>query len=173
MYSTGYFTITCRAPTGVDWHFPDEKAEEIATTGGRFRGEVINELIHLEHKIELLLARYFCPNKTKQQFFLWNLLRGRVLQFKNKTTILFSLLKDELAIDPSVAKGHLTELATIRNRLAHADAVYDVSTDTLHFVYRSGEYKVGDAFKGEIDSKVKAVDEFLNGLLLRPEFSEP
>jgi hypothetical protein len=27
MYSTGYFTITYRAPEGEDWHFPDEEAK--------------------------------------------------------------------------------------------------------------------------------------------------
>jgi hypothetical protein len=43
---------------------------------------------------------------------------------------------------------------------------------TLHFVFRGGEYTVGDKFKSEIDEKVKAVDSFLNALLTHPQFAE-
>jgi hypothetical protein len=48
MYSTKFFTLTYRGPTqgaGVD--IPAEQAQEIASTAAQFRGEVINELIHL------------------------------------------------------------------------------------------------------------------------------
>lgn len=87
--------------------FSRRGGKEIATTGGRFRGEVINEMIHLEHKIEVLLTRYFCADSKKSRFFLWSVLRARMLQFKDKAEILFSVLKEELVIEASTAKRPL------------------------------------------------------------------
>jgi hypothetical protein len=103
----------------------DERAQEIFSTAAQFRGEVINELIHLENKIELLLSRYFCSTKAKQNVFRWNVLRAR-LRFKDKAELLFELLKDELNIECSTVKGRLTELTTIRNNLAH-ETLFSIS----------------------------------------------
>jgi hypothetical protein len=98
-------------------------------------------------------------------------LRAR-LRFKDKAELLFDLLKDELNIECSTVKGHVSELTTIRNRLAHGDAVFDLSTDTLYFDFQKGEYIVGDSFKGEIDAKVQSVDTFVNDLLKDQRFAE-
>ena len=164
MYSTKFFTLTLRGPKDAGADISDDQAQKMFSTAAQFRGEVINELIHLENKIELLLSRYFGSTKAKQNFFRWNVLRAR-LRFKDKAELLFELLKDELNIECSTVKGRLTELTTIRNNLAHGDAVFDISTATLHFGHRKGEYTVGDSFKGEIDAKVQSVDTFLSDLL--------
>ena len=164
MYSTKFFTLAIRGPRDAGVDISDDQAQKIFSTAAQFRGEVINELIHLENKIELLLSRYFCSTKGKQNVFRWNVLRAR-LRFKDKAELLFELLKDELNIECSTVKGRLTELTTIRINLAHGDAVFDSSTATLHFGHRKGEYTVGDSFKGEIDAKVQSVDTFLSDLL--------
>jgi hypothetical protein len=171
MYSTKFFTLAIRGPKDAGTDISEERAQEIFSTAAQFRGEVINELIHLENKIELLLSRYFCSTKAKQNVFRWNVLRAR-LRFRDKAELLFELLKDELNIECSTVKGHLTELTTIRNNLAHGDAVFDISAATLHFGHRKGEYTVGDSFKGEIDGKVQSVDAFLNDLLKDQRFAE-
>ena len=171
MYSTKYFTLTLRGPKDASADISDDQAQKIYSTAAQFRGEVINELIHLENKIELLLSRYFGSTIAKQNFFRWNVLRSR-LQFKYKAVLLFDLLKGELKIECSTVKGHVSELTTIRNRLAHGDVVFDISTATLCFDFRKGEYIVGDSFKGEIDAKVQSVDTFLSDLLKDQRFAE-
>jgi hypothetical protein len=172
MYSTKFFTLATRGPKDAGLDISDDKAQEIASTAAQFRGEVINELIHLEHKVELLLSRFHCSTKAKQDFFLWKVLRRKyLLEFSEKTELLFDVLK-ELDIEYSTVKGHLTGLTTIRNRLAHGDAVFDTSTATLHFVFLKGEYIVDESFKGEIDEKVQSIDTFLNDLLNDQRFAE-
>ena len=67
MYSTKFFTLAIRGPRDAGVDISDERAQEIFSTAAQFRGEVINELIHLENKIELLLSRYFLLYESKAE----------------------------------------------------------------------------------------------------------
>lgn len=86
MYSTKFFTLAIRGPKDAGAGICEDQAQKIFSTAAQFRGEVINELIHLENKIELLLSRYFCSTKGKQNVFRWNVLRAR-LRFKDKAEL--------------------------------------------------------------------------------------
>ncbi len=176
MYQTNFLTVAVRKQLGVA-DPSNEKMKEVAAAGSHFRGEVINELIHLEQKIEICLARYFCRDTDRQQEFLWSVLRQRPMTMNHKATLLLFILKDSLSVDISVVKGQLEELMTIRNRLAHGDVIYDVATDTLEASYRERKepcyLKLNDEMKRQIDGKAKDVDIFLNNLMKRAEFAEP
>lgn len=67
MYSTKFFTLTLRGPKAAGADISDDQAQKIFSTAAQFRGEVINELIHLENKIELLLSRYFLLYESKAE----------------------------------------------------------------------------------------------------------
>lgn len=151
--------------------FPTTKLRKFSARQLNFVAKLLTNLFIWKTKSSCYYLDTFCSTKAKQNFFRWNVLRAR-LRFKDKAELLFELLKDELNIECSTVKGRLTELTTIRNNLAHGDAVFDISTATLHFGHRKGEYTVGDSFKGEIDAKVQSVDTFLSDLLKDQRFAE-
>ena len=119
MHQTGFFTVTIRYPAGTHPTLSHEKLEEVNETASRFRGEVINELVHLEHKIETCLKNYFCRDTCRGEEFLWLILRARPMHMSNKTTLLLAILEDTLSIDVSKMREMLEYLTKMRNRLAH------------------------------------------------------
>lgn len=169
MFKSSYFTLTILTIHDKPITLPPDKAEQLVQTGSKFRGDIINEMIHLEHKIERFLESYFCVEKSKRDNFLWLILRHRSMTFSNKVRVFFSILKDTLNMDISGIKSNLDDLITIRNRLAHGDLAYDSGDDALKISYKDGKdmkfLVLTAALKGDVDDKVKNVDHFLNRLL--------
>ena len=168
MFDASYFTITIQHDPDQPIEISHEEAQRLLQAGNKFRGDVINELIHLEHKIERFIVGYFCDDARKRDDLLWLILRHRSMNFRNKVRVLFSILKDAMNMDVTAAQKNLEHLTEIRNRLAHGDLIYDVRKSDLKISYREGKNLkfliLTEALRADLDAKVQNVDEYLNRL---------
>ena len=165
MFDPSRFRIMLQVAPGEDAHLLDEKAEELLQAASRFRGEVINQIVIIEGKLDQYLGNYFCGDQQKKDDFLWLVLRQRPMNLSSKLRILYAITND------TSIQADADYLNSMHNAFAHSVAVYNVPSDQLK-LWGPGNLEfvvLSDDLRAEIDEYVTRVDEFLNRLLTKQE----
>jgi hypothetical protein len=150
MFESKHFTITLQTAPGEEADLPPEETQKLLEGVSRFRGDVINETIYIEYKLEKYLARNDPKKSDKLE----------KMTFAKKAKRFRSVAKEGPQDD-------LIYLVGFRNTLAHGKLIYEPQTGQLKIYNRKhSEWVVlTEALRAEIDEKVIRVDEFLNGLI--------
>jgi hypothetical protein len=165
MFAPSHFRITLQTTPDEDAQLSDEKTEELLQAASRFRGDVINQIVVIEGKVDQCLANYFCDDHKKKDDLLWLVLRQRAIGFSSKLGVLSAITKD------TSIQADADYLNSVRNAFAHSVLVYDVPNDQLK-LWDGENLKfvvLSDNLQAEIDEYVTRVDEFLNRLLAKQE----
>ena len=155
MCESKHFTI--RLEPGDDLDLPPEKAKRLINRASRFRGEVVNQMVFIEHKLTEYLARCFRDMPKKRAEL-------DSMKFNRKARIFQAIVAMRNVPTPA---DDLIYLGEFRDTLAHGTLIYETRTGRLKIDNRKTlkvEILTG-TLRSEIDKKVIRVDEFLNSLL--------
>lgn len=153
-------SISLKAKKGVPLSLTQEEIEQFAVQGNLLRGDVINELIHLEHKLEGVINSYFVVDSNKQTMFFEHVLKQRFFTLNEKIRIVLQIA-DSLVHDSEEIKklkSIFGNVQRLRNKLAHGDFVLDANNKNASIEYHKGGKKVSELFNQ------KRVKEFEDNL---------
>ncbi len=154
------FPITHETYSGESPYDPEpEEVRNLVEVGNRFRGNLINETVYIEDKLEKYLAKHFHNDPKKgnklpeEMSFDQKLKEFRSTPAANN----FPGLRDDLSY-----------LNRLRNTLAHGKLIFEHRTGELK-IYNARHSRtviLTKALRAEIEEKVSRVEESLNRLFV-------
>jgi hypothetical protein len=154
--------VTLQTAPGEDADLPGEETKKLVQEASKFRGDVVNQVVYIEDKLNQYFARYFHDNPEKSEK-----LQSR--PFDRKARQFRSIVRSTATNDVPGPQDDLIWLGELRNTLAHGKLIYEPRTGQLKIWNRRTSHLIilTEALRAENDEKVIRVDEFLNGLLAK------
>ena len=162
MFESKHFTITFQTAPGEDADLPGEEAQKLVQEASRFRGDVVNQVVYIEDKLNQYFARYFHDSSEKSEK-----LQSR--PFDRKARRFRSIVRGAATNDVPGPEDDLIWLGELRNTRAHGKLIYEPRTGQLKIWNRRTSHLIilTESLRTEIDEKVTRVDVLLNGLLAK------
>ena len=106
--------------------------QQIQLSGYSYRGQIINDLIHLERLMDEFLSRHFCNDSERKKEFFELIIANERMSFNSKIQVFEYVLKkhhNQIVIEYPDIFSDIKKLNEERNIVAHY--LLDTSTDGI------------------------------------------